>query len=253
VILDNKTTSNLARQGNTTIINKDGQLTYINKPSAESAESKVVFNTLETGKGQTFSTVLSDGSKIWLNSGSKVRYPVTFLRQERKVLISGEAYFEVAKSDKPFIVSSLEDSDWKVQVLGTHFNINAYTDEQAIKTTLLEGKVKMLSDKSEVILMPGQQAELSRSKSKLNTINNVDVEQITAWKNGYFQFKNEQLSDLMKKISRWYDVEVEYKEPVSSVTFSGRISRSNKLSSVLTVLEQSDVHFIIQGKKIIIK
>ncbi|WP_207510446.1 FecR family protein [Longitalea luteola] len=255
--LDSSSVGKVAEQAGVTITNENGQVTYINRQGmGKKNESgfRIIYNTLETSKGQTFSTKLSDGTKVWLNSEASITYPVNFSESERRVVITGEAYFEVAKSDKPFIVANAAPGrqDWSVQVLGTHFNINAYSDEEAVRTTLLEGKVKMTSGTSASILMPGQQAQLHVGKRLLKTVDNVDVDHVIAWKNGYFHFDNENIRAVMKKIARWYDMEVVYKGPVSSEAYGGRIKRNSKLSEVLALLEQNSIHFSVEGKKIIV-
>ena len=258
VILDTTSNRKLVQQGSTNVYNKDGQLVY-EKPSSiggSQKEVEVLYNTLETSKGQTYVTVLSDGSKVWLNAESSISYPVAFTGKERKVTITGEAYFEVAKDEKrPFIVAGNKlpsgELGWAVEVLGTHFNINSYVDEDMIKTTLLEGKVKVASGKASTILIPGQQAQL-KAPGQLQTINNADVEQAIAWKDGFFQFDNADLRTVMKQIARWYDVEIVYQGNISAEKYGGTIRRNSKASEVLTLLEQNQVHFKIQGKKIIV-
>lgn len=256
LVLDSAATGKLAQQGNVTVLNKDGKLAYIPPDGEDQEGSRVLYNTLETSKGQTYVTVLSDNSKVWLNAESSISYPVAFTGKERKVTITGEAYFEVAKDEKrPFIVAGNKlpsnELGWVVEVMGTHFNINSYVDEDMIKTTLLEGKVKVVSGKALTILRPGQQAQL-KEPGQLQTINNADMEQAVAWKNGFFQFDNADLRTVMKQIARWYDVEVVYEGNISSETYGGKIRRNSKASEVLTLLEQNQVHFKIQGKRIIV-
>jgi transmembrane sensor len=236
-------------QGSTTVYTKDGQLVY--QPQGKQ-EDKILYNTLTTAKGQMYATVLADGSKVWLNSQSSIRYPVSFSQDRREVEITGEAYFEVAKmKDKPFIVKA---EGVEVEVLGTQFNINTYSDEETIKTTLLEGKVKMhaTASKSLVILQPGQQGSLDMATHQLRRIVDVDVEEAVAWRFGYFQFNDTELKAVLSQVARWYDVEVIYQGSIPQKKFWGKISRSNTLSQVIVAIEKYGVHCNLQGRKLIV-
>ena len=235
------------QQGNTSIVNKDGQLVYEQQGKSE----KALYNTLSTAKGQTYGTVLSDGSKVWLNSQSSIRYPVSFNGDVREVEIDGEAYFEVQKAKDPFIVKT---QGVEVEVLGTHFNVNSYSDEDAIRTTLLEGKVKVhtTSNNTITILQPGQQASLNKQTKQLNKLDDVDVDEAVAWRFGYFKFTNADLQTVLRQIARWYDVEVEYAGKVPKMDFLGKLPRTSNLSQVLATLETNEVHFTIEGKKIVV-
>jgi transmembrane sensor len=247
IVLDSAALGKLAQQGNVEIQNKDGKLVYV--PSASNAAKGVgiAYNTLTTAKGETFGTQLSDGSKIWLNAGSSVRYPVAFTGDVRRVEITGEAYFEVAHSNKPFFVSV---RGMEVQVLGTIFTINAYEDEEVIKTTLAEGKVKVKTNQAIMVLKPGQQAQATRAGLKLKE--NADVEQALAWKNGFFQFDNDNLKTVMRQLGRWYDVTVIYEGAVPDISFSGKLRMQSKLSEVLTLLEKWEVRFRAEGNRVIV-
>lgn len=257
VVLDSTVSGKLAEQGNVAVVNKDGKLVYQQNDRQNTQQAEVLYNKLVTSKGETFATILADGTKVWLNSESSISYPVSFTGQERKVTITGEAYFEVAtvfeKGNKavkqPFkvVVDNME-----VEVLGTHFNINAYADEEAIKTTLLEGKVKIVSGNMFAMLAPGQQAQLRRQAKLIQVNDNADVEEAVAWKNGFFQFSGADLKTLMRQLERWYDVDVVYQGNIGNDTYSGRINRNSKASEVLTILGQNSVHYKIEGKKIII-
>jgi transmembrane sensor len=227
--------------------------------------------TASTAKGQTYQFTLPDGTKVWLNADSKISFPSQFSGKERKILLDGEGYFEVSKDKAhPFIVATDKQ---EVEVLGTHFNINAYKDESNTKTTLLEGSVRVaigvrhpelvsgsLGSKSggpdlrqdDVVLKPNQQSILTGS-NRLQ-VKQVDVENIIAWQKGYFMFNNETLENIMKRVARWYDVEVIYKtdEP-KDVTYYGTVSRFENISKVLSKLEAtSNVKFKIEGNKIYI-
>lgn len=237
----------LALQGSVRISKaSDGQLVY-QFGNAINGESG--FNTVSTPIGGQYQVALPDGSKVWLNAASSLKFPVSFTSPtERKVELTGEAYFEVAK-DKlhPFLVSS---SGQTVEVLGTHFDVNAYGDA-GVKTTLLEGSVKVSAGNKNIKLVPGQQSRLASGALSMSS---VDAEDAVAWKNGYFSFASEDLETIMKSVSRWYDVEVVYNdEEVKKFTFWGTVSRFAKVGDVLRVLERTEkIHFRIEGKKIIV-
>ncbi|TDQ78122.1 FecR family protein [Sphingobacterium yanglingense] len=202
-----------------------------------------------TPKGGTYAFVLPDGTRIWLNADSYVSFPSSFKGDRRKVTLTGEAYFEVAKDkNRPFMVST---SDQDIEVLGTHFNVKSYPDESDAKTTLLEGRVKVIPrEGSFKILNPGQQAVWSKNKLRLLT---VDSESEVAWKNGDFVFTGQGIRDVMRTISRWYDVEVDYQTDPGDMNLEGAVSRSKKLSVILKVLESSsDVRFRVNNNKIIV-
>jgi ferric-dicitrate binding protein FerR (iron transport regulator) len=192
---------------------------------------------MSTPRGGQYQLSLPDGSKVWLNSESSITYPVVFAAQERKVKITGEAYFEVAKDKtKPFRV---ETNDMQVEVLGTHFNVKAYADEGPTKTSLLEGSVKI--DKQ--ILKPGQAFTNGR-------IVPTDVDQDVAWKNGIFNFNNQNLSQVMKELARWYDLEIAYPDGIPQKEYGGEIGRNLKLNQVLKGLGNSGVHFELNGRRV---
>ena len=232
-------------------------------------------NTLSTPRGRKFQLVLSDGTRVWLNAASSIRYPAVFTGKERVVEVTGEIYFEVAKNAAhPFIVNILSSqqgrSKGRVEVLGTHFNINAYDDEASSTVTLLEGRVKVGSRQwaegsgqkaenanDEVILKPGEQAiavasQLTTDHSPLTINHSPDLDQVMAWKNGYFQFERADIKTVMRQVARWYDVEIQYEGTITTDKFGGSIPRDATLSQVLHALEQSLVHFTIQGKKVIV-
>lgn len=214
--------------------------------------TSVSYNTLSTPRGGQFSVVLPDGTKVWLNAASRLRYPTAFTGHSRKVEISGEAYFDVAKDSRhPFIVSI--NNEAKVQVMGTQFNINAYEDENGISTTLLEGAVRMVSGAQQEILEPGQQARLSNGA--LHITSSVNTAQVIAWRNGVFDINDMKVDAVMRQLARWYDVEVIYENGVPpDITFYGHIQRHLQLSQVLKILEKMDVHCsIAEGKKLVVK
>jgi transmembrane sensor len=221
----------------------------------------VVYNTLHTAAGEQYSITLSDGTKVWLNAATSLRFPTHFAGNERRVEINGEAYFEVAKNKpKPFRVVA---RNMVVEVLGTHFNVNAYDNEAAIKTTLLEGSVKVVNRESptsrgglsivnntSVTIVPGKQAILTHD-SRLTTAD-ADVEEVMAWKNGSFSFNNADITTVMRQLERWYNIEVVYKGTKPSYLFSGGIPRNATLMEVMRILEVSKVRFQLQGRQLIV-
>jgi hypothetical protein len=204
--------------------------------------------TLQTPRGGTYQVQLPDGTEVWLNAATKLTYyPVLNNKGQRIVNLEGEAYFEVAKDKThPFIVKSKAQ---EVEVLGTHFNISSYADDVLSKTTLLEGSIKINHN----MLLPGQQAILKDQKI---TIHQADMEQAMAWKNGDFVFKGEDFKEMMQKIARWYDVQIEYRENIATdqIKLTGWISRKSKLSEVLNHIQYAgNIHFKIEGRKIMVE
>lgn len=224
----------------------DGQIVYQADSAAAGAKgAAVAYNTVETPKGGQYQVVLSDGSHVWLNAASSLRYPAQFAANERRVELTGEAYFEVAKDKtRPFRVAS---NNQIVEVLGTHFNINSYADEPTTLTTLLEGSVKINSN---TILKPGEQASLVKNGNV--NVKAVDTDEAVAWKNGIFQFDNTGLEAVMRQLARWYDVEIQYDGKVPSRTFTGKIHKDINASDALSILKFTKVNFKIDGKKIIV-
>lgn len=235
---------------------EEGQLVYSIDEKPESEPKIVRYNTISTPRGGQYQILLPDGTKVWLNAESSLTYPTTFSSlDERKVVLRGEAYFEVMTNEKmPFLVHTiLPDSSLSqdIEVLGTHFNINAYGDGGILKTTLVEGSVKVRSGGQQVILKPNQQS--NADGNKLN-IKNVDADVTIAWKNGYFMFDDDRIEDIMLRIARWYDVEVDFQHVDKTQVFSGTISKFEDVESVLNLLELTGgVRFKIQQKKIIVK
>lgn len=250
IILTNATNGKLAEQAGMKISKtNDGQLVY-KVTNAATATTAITYNTIETPNGGQYQVLLPDGTKVWLNAASSLRYPVNFASvNERKVELKGEAYFEVARDQKkPFIVKTDRQD---VEVLGTHFNINSYGDEFATATTLLEGSIKVSSGAKSFVIKPGEQAQL-KTNGHINIVS-VDTEPEVAWKDGVFSFKRADLKMAMRQISRWYDVEVEYKGKVPEVSVTGKIHRNVTLQQALKTIGYLDVHFNVQGKKIIIE
>ncbi|HMK17090.1 MAG TPA: FecR family protein [Chitinophagaceae bacterium] len=246
ILLDEAQNGTIAQQGNSKIIKLDGKLSYdpTNKNSRE-----IVYNTISTPKGGQYQLELPDGSQVWLNATSSIHFPTSFIGTERRIEITGEAYFEIAKDpNMPFIVTV---NNAEVQVLGTHFNVNAYNDEDNVKTTLLEGSVRFVNDGNINILKPGQQAQLAKN-GMTKVVSDVNVDNVIAWKNGMFDFENAGIETIMRQLSRWYDVEIEYKGETDDL-FIAEMRRDIKLSDALKALELTGkVKFDIQGKKIIV-
>jgi len=204
---------------------------------------------LSTPRAAQYQLVLPDGSKVWLNAASSIHYPTAFAGKERKVEITGEAYFEVAQDARlPFIVKT---NGMEVKVLGTHFNVNAYEDEAMVRTTLLEGAVLMTKDAATALLQPGEQAQLTKA-GDLKLVHNADIAEAVAWKNGLFQLNSADVPAIMRQMARWYDVEIVYEEGVPDGHISGKVPRGMNLSQVLEIFEVSGVHFKIEGRKIIV-
>ena len=246
IVLDEAQNGTLAQQGNSKIIKLGGKLSYdlINKNPKE-----VVYNTISTPNGGQYQLELPDGSLVWLNATSSIHFPTAFIGKERRIEITGEAYFEIAKNrDMPFIVSV---NNAEIQVLGTHFNINSYNDEDDIRTTLLEGSVKFVTGASTSILIPGQQSQLAKN-GNVKIANDVNVDEVVAWKNGLFAFENASIETVMRQLSRWYDVEIEYKGKTDDL-FIAEMRRNIKLSDALKALELTGkVKFEINGKRIVV-
>jgi len=228
----------------------NGVITYVINPNtAASKEDANSFNTLSTPTGGQYNIVLADGTKVYLNAVSSIKYPTQFNGDQRVVELDGEAYFEVAKNkNKPFIVKS---GDQDIEVLGTHFNVHAYTNESVIKTTLLEGSVAVSYKNQKEVLKPGQQSNVSEKFNKIG-IKQVDTEAAIAWKNGRFKFDNADLKTVMRQLERWYGIKAEYRGDVSDVRFNGGTFMNKNLSEVLKVLELSNIKFKVEGKTIIV-
>lgn len=245
VYLDSAMNGELAFQGNVKLVKlANGQIAY-QTASGEIAK-ELQFNTLNNPRGsKVIDMQLSDGSHVWLNAGSSVTFPIAFVGNERKVSVTGEAYFEISHDKtKPFIVSANNKAD--VTVLGTHFNVNAYDDEATLKVTLLEGSISV----NNTIIKPGQQAQVS---SDIKVVNKVDLAEVMAWKNGNFKFTRTDLKVIMREIGRWYDVEVSYEGNIPVQLYNIGVPRTANVSEVLRGLEFTGAHFSIEGKKIIVR
>lgn len=247
IVLDSLEQGTIASEHGNAIILGEGQLSYANKQDPNTPE---IYNTLSTPKGRVYQLVLADGTKVWLNSASSITYPLSFTNNKRTVTISGEAYFEVAKEkNKPFDVHA---GSAIIQVLGTHFNVNSYDDEAAIKTTLLEGSVRVKQHNYSTLLKPGQQAQNDQQGKITPAIIKADTEEVMAWKDGLFQFNDASLQMVMRQLSRWYDVEVKYEGKIPDKKLVGEINKDSKLSEVLKALQYTGIHFRIEGKTMIV-
>jgi transmembrane sensor len=254
--LDGKKNGLLVRQdGSRLVKEKDGQLAYMGdtrgEAPAKGGSSKVLsYNLLTTPKGGQYELILPDGSKVWLNAASSLRYPTSFTGKERLVELRGEAYFEIAKNaHMPFRVSV--DRGLQVEVLGTIFNVKAYSDESFINTTLLQGSVKVHVKGQAVLVRPGERASLGGDGTLKAEA--ADTEEAVAWKNGLFRFNEATIEEVMRQLSRWYDVEVVYVNGPPKDLFRGEIYRNVNVSKVLKVLEASGIRFTVEGKKILVQ
>lgn len=265
-ILLDSANGTITQQGGATVINVNGLVSY--SPSAgggkgeanSEATGKIIYNTISTARGNQYQLILADGSKVWLNSASSLRFPTSFTGDRREVELDGEGYFEIATlrlgsgQKMPFHVKTKTQD---IEVLGTHFNVNAYNDETSVKTTLLEGAVKVrqwsmingeLKTGNEAMLKPGEQAVLLGANSPFTINHSPDIDQVMAWKNGWFEFDNTDIRTIMRQISRWYDVDIRYETKTGNETYGGRISRNINLSNILKMLELYGVHFKLEGK-----
>ncbi len=244
VVLDSGVRRNIDEDNGTFINNNNDILSY--NTSNHSQTGKIdFFNTVLIPAGGEYRLILADGTKVWMNSKSELRYPIEFNGTERKVYLKGEAYFEVAKNaSMPFIVKT---DKAEVKVLGTHFNVSAYTDDET-KATLIEGVVKVKGVKGAAVLRPGEQAVISNSQFKVR--DDFDAEGEIAWKNGLFNFKDAGIEEIMRNAARWYDIEVKYVGDIPTTELSGRMSRNVNLSGLIKILEFEGIKFRIEGRKV---
>jgi hypothetical protein len=236
------------QQGNFSIKKQNGVLVF-NKGAMPATET---YSTLSTPRGGQYKVILSDGSAVWLNASSTLQFPSVFAGNKREVELTGEACFEVAQDHtKPFYVKV---GDMQIEVLGTSFNVNAYADGGAVKTSLLEGSIKIEKGGVSGLLKPGEQGVMEKDGDEISLKKKpVDVDEVVAWKNGLFQFNGAGIKTIMQEISRWYDVEIVYSGKVPDRSFEGKISREAQLTEVLKILELSDVKFHVEGRKIIVE
>lgn len=259
IALDSAANGQLARQGNAKVIKAGGQLKYSNEAGAAPGPA-VAYNSISTPRGGQYQLVLQDGTKVWLNAATVFRFPAAFTGSERRVELSGEGYFEVARSGKPFKVivpAGPSKPAEEIDVLGTHFNVMAYNEEPQSKTTLLEGKVSITSglrttnnEQRTTILSPGQQAQQA-SSGAVNVDGHADIEQAVAWKNGMQSFHDADIKTIMRQVSRWYDIDVAYKGDIPEIGLTGKIPRSISLKRLLEALElNSSLHFQLADGKV---
>ncbi|MBC8988190.1 FecR family protein [Pedobacter sp. N36a] len=249
IVLNDAAKGEISKQSGISVSkSNDGELIYTVVNSGEDELTENTQNTISTPKGGQYTIILSDGTKVMLNSASSVTFPTSFKAGDRMVELNGEAYFEVSKhKNKRFrVISGVQT----VEVLGTHFNVNAYVDEQTIKTTLLEGAVKVSTSKKSALIEPGEQAVLDRADENSIAKHRVSINKETAWINGIFSFEGDDLKSVMRQVARWYDVNVIYVGPISEEKYFGEISRSSKLSEVFKILELNNVNFDVVGKTI---
>jgi ferric-dicitrate binding protein FerR (iron transport regulator) len=257
IVLDSAANGTLARQGNSRVQKLNGRLSYV--ATRNDAVVQPTFNTLSTPKGGQYRLTLPDGTGIWLNAASSVTYPTAFVGKDRTVVVTGEAYFEVAQDkSRPFKVFIGSPKGMEVDVLGTHFNVNAYADEEVIKTTLLDGGIQVRrrgggggDNLSYLLFSPGQQAQAFPDGS-LTMASNINTDEVMAWKNGLFQFDNADIRTVMRQLARWYNVDVSYEGKVTEDRFAGKLPMDASAEETLHILEKNQVHFRIENKKIIV-
>ncbi len=251
VPLDSITSGTLATQGDVNLVKTaNGQLIY---NAAQQTEGQIQYNTLSNPRGsRVVDMTLADGSRVWLNAGSSITYPIAFMGNERSVSITGEAYFEVThNAAMPFKV---RNGKTEITDLGTEFNVNAYDNEADLKVTLLQGIVKVnnaaLENDKGVVMKPGEQAQVS---SGVKIIKGVDTDKVMAWKNGVFNFQDATLEEVMRQLERWYDIDVVYEKNIPKLEFVGKMSRDLSLSGVLHGLEVSKVHCRLEaGRRVVV-
>lgn len=251
IVLDSAVNGTISNQGKIKVVKLDnGLLAYSINGQQVTENDAAFFNTISTPRGGQYQVTLSDGTRVWLNAASSIRFPVMFAGKERKVEITGEAYFEVAKNKQmPFKVKA---NSSEIEVLGTHFNVNAYNDEAATRTTLLEGSVKIKKDNYSALLVPGQQSQVNKN-GEIKVVNNADIEEVVAWKDGLFILKKADIPSVLRQIARWYDVDIVYKGNVPPGRITGDMPRNMKLSKMLEVMELVGVHFKIEDNKVLVE
>ncbi len=260
IVLDAANDGAIATQGNTQITKQGGLLSY----EGNEAGSQVLYNTLSTPKGKIYKLSLPDGSKVWLNAASSIRFPTAFNAWERNVEITGEVYFEVKKNvEKPFRVMANQRA--AIEVLGTSFNVNTYDNEEFLRTTLLTGSVRIQAWEQAgggngVILKPGQQAQMKSAHAvrsldqsvALTSLDNPNIQNVMGWKDGYFSLDDLTLEELMRKVERWYDVEVVYEKGVPAKAIFGKVDRELSLRDFMDGLKDWGVRFRLEGNKLIV-
>lgn len=244
IALDSLRNGLVAAQGGVSVKLQDGKLVYDKHAGTAPAAGNVLYNIMATPKGRQYQLVLPDGTQVWLNAASSLRYPAVFEGTERTVEVTGEAYFEVAPNPKmPFRVKIGEGT--VIEVLGTNFNVNAYSDEPGIHTTLLEGSVKISTQNRSQLLQPGQQVQIDKRDGVFTLIKEADVAQAIAWKEGIFSFTDASLETVMRQLARWYNVEVKYEGAIPQREFNGEINRGLTLAQVLKGLAKTKINYTI--------
>jgi transmembrane sensor len=248
ILLDSVGNGQLTVQGNTRLVKADtGSINYV--PGVNNSPDAETYNILTTPRAGQYQLTLPDGSRVWLNNVSSLRYPTSFQGKKRIVELTGEAYFEVAKdATKPFIVRGRDE---EVEVLGTSFNIMAYPEEGGTQTTLLTGAVRVSTSGAAVQLNPGEQAEVM-TNGGLKILIGVPSEDIVSWKNGFFYFGRATFANMIRQLARWYDVEVVYQGKVPDVEFAGKLDRSLPLNELLKFLDKNQIHLRLEGRKLIV-
>ena len=255
ITLDSANTGHLANQGGTKIVKTaNGKIEY---DQGGPATGEVFLNTMRVPRGGQYQLTLPDGTKVWLNAASSISYPTAFVGKERTVSVGGEVYFEVAKkANMPFRVKVNDQTS--ILVLGTSFNINAYEDETAVRTTLLEGSVRIQRPQKSTVLSPGEQAMTptrgaASAGDQIKVVEKVDVDKVMAWKNGYFNFEDMPFEGAMRQLQRWYDIEIVYPNGIPDIPLGGEISRTLKLSGLLKGLEGAGVKFRLEnGRRLVV-
>ena len=238
VLLDTISNATVALQEGVTTKVVNGALVY------EGTGNKSSYNTMSTPKGRQYKLTLPDGSEVWLNAASSIRYPIAFTGRERKVELQGEAYFEVKKNARqPFVVDARNTA--QIEGLGTSFTVSAYATATDLTTTLIDGSIKV----NGTMVKPGQQARIT---DKLHLINNADTEKVMAWQRGFFNFEGASLEEVMRQLERWYDIEVEYQNGIPAIAFGGEMKMNTSLNGILLALEKSGIHFRQEGRTLIV-
>jgi ferric-dicitrate binding protein FerR (iron transport regulator) len=247
ILLDSAENGQLTMQGNTRLLKEGSHILSYEQRGADIVTER--YNILTTPRSGQYQLTLPDGSLVWLNNVSSLRYPTSFQAKERVVELTGEAYFEVAKDlNKPFIVKT---KDGSIEVLGTNFNIMAYTEEGGTQTTLLNGRVRVNTGRAMAELAPDEQAKVEQN-GELIVLKGVPSADIVSWKSGFFYFGRTAFASMMRQLARWYDVDIIYQGKAPDVEFSGKIDRSLPLNEVLEFLDKNQIHFRIEGRKLIV-
>ena len=267
--LDNANNGQLAQQGSSQVMKlAGGQIAYQTTGEQKTVSNQTSYNIISTPRGGQYQVLLPDGSRVWLNAASSLRFPTAFAGKERRVTLTGEAFFQVFPDlSVPFKVSitpppssggggagAFQKLPMEIDVLGTEFNVKAYADDRDMNTTLVKGAVKVQSGTTESILKPGQQARVENgNSSSIKVVPDAALDEAVAWKEGYFLFQSASLESVMNQLARWYDVQVRYEGPKPTQLLTAHVSRKNSLSDILSVLEISGYHFEIQGRTIVVK